>query len=253
MQILPEPVISNYEGFFVLRDDLLEAGSKIRFVGKLLEQYQREGVTELVYGSCPATGWAQISLPLAAKRYDMKVVLFMAKRDMSNLTKEQQKAIEYGADIRWIDNGMLTVTESRARKYVANNPVNRRLFPIGLDHPMIIDSIAELCKSLPIKPTAVWSVASSGTLSRGLQAGFPDAEVHAVAVGHKMKPEQIGRAIVHPCKYKFTDLVKDSEKPPYPSVSTYDAKVWKPCLDYYEQHPELKKIVLIWNVAGDLL
>ena len=73
----PKPIIMNYEGIDVVRDDLLNHGSKIRFVDKLIRETSAK---EIVFGCCPATV-AQISLPAVAQKYNKKVVLFMAKRN----------------------------------------------------------------------------------------------------------------------------------------------------------------------------
>ena len=55
---------------------------------------------------------------------------------------------------------------------------------------------------------------------------FPNKDVHVVSVGHKMKQKEIGRAILHLSDYKFTQEVKEKDRPPFPSVPTYDAKAW---------------------------
>ena len=64
----------------------------------------------------PANGYGQLSLTLQAKAYGKKAVFFMAKRSIDNLHIRKQ-ALEYGADIRWVPNGMLQVTKARAREY----------------------------------------------------------------------------------------------------------------------------------------
>jgi len=56
----PEPVVEEHDGFLVVRDDLLGGGSKIRFADYLIRN--DDNIKEWVYGSSPATGYAQISL-----------------------------------------------------------------------------------------------------------------------------------------------------------------------------------------------
>ena len=87
---------------------------------------------EFVYGGCPANGYAQMSITLQAKAYGAKATFFMAKRSMDNLHEYQKKALDYGADIRWVPNGMLQVTKKRALDYYNEDPVNRRLLQLGL-------------------------------------------------------------------------------------------------------------------------
>ena len=94
-----------------------------------------------------------------------------------------------------------------------------------------------------ISISEIWSVGSSGTLTRGLQMAFPDKEVNVVSVGHKMKQHEIGRANLYLTKYKFMQEVKKEDKPPFPSVPTYDAKAWAVMKQY------AKKGALFWNVG----
>ncbi len=243
------PVIELHNDIHVVRDDLLNYGSKIRFVdyfiGHALENKQ---VNEWVFGSCPATGYAQISLPVVCKRYGKKAVLFMAERSMDKLHPYQQRGIELGTEYHWVKMGMLNVTQAHAKRYTAEDPVHRRVLPLGLEHPTVLASIIKVARSLPVKPKEVWSVGSSGTMSRGLQLAFPDAEVHVVQVGHTMKEREIGRAIHHVSPYKFDKPVKKEDEPPFPSAPTYDAKGWKPMMDWYKTHKK-KGDVLFWNVA----
>ena len=92
--IFPKLVIEEHEGFHVVRDDLLEGGSKRRFVDKLMREEIAEGANEFVYGGCPANGYAQLSIPLQAREYGCKTILFMAKRSMDNLHDYQKRALE---------------------------------------------------------------------------------------------------------------------------------------------------------------
>ena len=165
----PKLVIEEHEGFYVVRDDLLEGGSKRRFVDRLIREEIAEGVNEFVYGGCPANGYAQLSIPLQAREYGCKTILFMAKRSMDNLHDYQKRALEYGADIRWVPNGMLSVTKKRARDYVDQDPKSRRLLQLGLDEQRVREDIRDIAKNIErdynINISEVWSVGSSGTLT----------------------------------------------------------------------------------------
>ena len=242
----PKLIIEEHEGFHVVRDDLLEGGSKRRFVDRMMRDEIENGIEEFVYGGCPANGYAQLSLTLQANAYGKKAIFFMAQRSMQKLHPYQQQALDYGADIRWVPNGMLQVTKARAREYVAQDPKKRILLPLGLEHPKVLEDIRELAKDIEIvyniKISEIWSVGSSGTLTRGLQMAFPDKDVHVVSVGHKMR-EGVGRARLYLSKYKFTQEVREEDKPPFPSVPTYDAKAWPVMREY------AKKGSLFWNVG----
>ena len=58
----PKLIIEEHEGFHVVRDDLLEGGSKRRFVDRMMRDEIENGIEEFVYGGCPANGYAQLSL-----------------------------------------------------------------------------------------------------------------------------------------------------------------------------------------------
>lgn len=231
----------------IVRDDVLGVGSKVRALDYLIKTIPQN---EIVFGSCPATGYAQISLPYVASKYGKKVTLFMAKRSMDKLHSFQKKGIELGANYEWVPDGMLAVTQKRARDYADADPTNRYLLPIGLEHDTVIGSFIKVARNTfdMNYPKTVWSVGSSGTLNRSLQYAFPNAEVHVVSVGHKMSEREIGRAIFHRSPYKFDKPVKKEHIPPYPSALEYDAKLWHVMIDYYKETTP-KFPIVIWNVA----
>lgn len=246
----PKPVLEYIEEYnvTVVRDDLLGTGSKTRFIDYLIgHSPEFADKKEIVFGSCPAQGWAQVSGPIVCKNYGKDFVVFMAARNPDKYTFEQKSGIQLGTVYHWVPDGMLTVTQKRAKDYVAENPAERALLPLGLEHPSVIQSIEKVARSLDIYPDVVWSVGSSGTLNRGLQNAWPKAEVRVVSVGHTMSEREIGRAIHHKSKYKFTQHVKGDDIPPYPSVPHYDAKVWGPFVEWRKNNPEGH--ALIWNVA----
>jgi len=239
----PTPQLIEHDGVLVVRDDLLNAGSKVRFIDYLIES--NKDINEWVFGSCPATGYAQISLPIVCKRHNKKAVLFMAKRDEKNLTEYQKRGIELGVDYHWVENGMLTVTQKRAKDYAAESS-DRMVLPLGLEHPTVLGSIIKVARDLPVTPTEVWTVGSSGTLNRGLQLAWPHATIHVISVGHGMSEREIGRAIYHRSEYKFDQPVKEDEMPPFPSAPTYDAKAWK----FIQELSDKKDTTLFWNVGA---
>ena len=234
---LPAPVIEEHEKIQVVRDDLLGGGSKMRFADYLIKS--NEDIEEWVYGSSPATGYAQISLAALCRRYGKKAVVFMADRAWDKLHDYQIKALSEGADMRFVPNGMLSVTEKRARDYVEQDPTVRRLLPIGFDHDTVIASIIRVALSIDVRPNEVWTVGSSVTLTRGLQLAWPDADYHCVTVGHR---GDYGRAKLYQCKIPFNKPAKVI--PPFPSAITYDAKAWQ----FIKEHARTG--ALFWNVGG---
>lgn len=231
-----------------MRDDLLGVGSKVRFLDYLIGHDPAYAhVKEWVFGSCPFCGYAQISLPAVCEKYGKKAVLFMAQRSMDNLHEYQRRGIELGAVYHWIPNGMLPVTQKRAKDYAAERP-DRMVLPIGLEHPSVHQSIIDIAHSLPFVPDEFWTAGSSGSFNRGLQAAWPAAKAFVVGVGHNMSEAQIGRATHFRSPYKFDRPIKPHEAPPFPSAANYDAKVWPILLDYYRK--KAYTYVLFWNVGS---
>jgi hypothetical protein len=140
---------------------------------------------------------------------------------------------------------MLNVTLARARAYAEAAPTRRRLLPIGLEDETVIASVIKVAQGLGVRPKEVWTVASSGTLTRGLQIAFPSAKFFAVQTGHSLTEQTAGRAEVLVSPYKYDKPVRAEEAPPYPSEPFYDAKLWTFAVE------KGRKGALIWNVAGN--
>ena len=92
-------------------------------------------------------------------------------------------------------------------------------------------------------PKEVWTVMSSGVLSRGLQGAWPDAKVYGGRIGHNTTPQEQGRAETYKSRYKFQQECKEDERPPFPSSLTYDSKAWSFMKKY------ANKNALFWNVG----
>ena len=223
---LDPPIVEEHNGFQIVRDDLIGGGSKMRFADYLITSNPE--VEEWVYGSSPATGYAQISLSCLCRKYGKKSVIFMADRAVEKDTLTSCKRLKRVLIMHWVPNGMLSVTEKRARDYVSDSPTSRRLLPIGFDDPTVLASVIRVAQSMDVKPREVWTVGSSGTLTRGLQlACTQDAEFHCVRVGHSA---EYGRAKIYKSTYAFNKATK--VLPPFPSAPTYDAKAWEFMLEH---------------------
>ena len=120
--------------------------------------------------------------------------------------------------------GFLTHIQYVAKEYCLDNEAH--LIPFGGDHPIIINAMTQTALSLDVNPKEVWTVMSSGVLSRGLQAAWPDARVYGVRIGHNTTAIEQGRAETFKSKYKFQQECKEDERPPFPSSLTYDSKAW---------------------------
>jgi hypothetical protein len=234
---LPTPIIENYDGINVVRDDLLEGGTKRRGFNFYIESFLE--IDEWVYAS-PRQGYAQLALAYSCRDYGKRATITVPKGKRYWLTDEAEKL---GANIIEVPMGFLTNIQAKAKNYVLEHK-NCGLIPFGGDHPIIINAIMKSAVSIGIDPPKeVWTVMSSGVLSRGLQLAWPDAKFFGVQIGHNTTEREMGNAITYKSKYKFTQECKESERPPFPSSLTYDSKVW----DFIKKYAS--KGALFWNVG----
>lgn len=250
MERLPEDVQT-----IIVRDDQLPGGTKQRALDYLIGHHPAyRDIQEWVYGSSPAHGYAQVALSLVCRHYNKQAVLFMANRSLETRHPLQQAGLDAGGTYHWVPNGMLSVTERRARDYVMASPTTRALLPMGGDTPEALASLVRVISDavavhLPDQENMhIWSVISSGTLSRALQQSIPLATVHGVIVGHHPTPEQSGRAILYHSPYVFRSRIQTHDAPPYPSAAEYDAKLWPFFCAWRAAHPTTP--ALIWNVGS---
>ena len=71
----------------------------------------------------------------------------------------------------------------------------------------------------------MWSVMSTGVLSRSLQIALPNTEFHAVAVARNIQDGELGRAKFYTHSKPFLKEAKII--PPFDCIKTYDAKGWE--------------------------
>lgn len=235
ISILPAPVIEEHAGFLVVRDDLIDGGTKRRALADLLSGIPQD---EVVY---PATAYGQGQLALAHAGADAgkKVTLFLAERknlDKAPLVKASMLA---GAEYHLVKfPNFLNVVTNRAKTYAAEN--NAHLLPLGFATEAFSKALVRMAKNLPIDPPReVWVVGGTGTLARAFAKAWPHAKINAVTLG--MKNGDMGDAVVWHAPEKFDQKAK--LPPPYPASPHYDAKVWQ----FVTKHGQ--KGALIWNAG----
>jgi hypothetical protein len=218
---LPKPIIEEIDGILVVRDDLLDGGTKRRGFNFYIESFPQ--IEEWVYAS-PRQGYAQLALAYSCRDYGKRATVTIPKGERYWLT---DAAEELGANIIEVPMGFLTNIQAKAKQYALQTP-NCGIIPFGGDHPIIIEGIRKTALSLGINPPKeVWTVMSSGVLSRGLQRAWPDARIYGVQIGHGTTKEEMGRAITIPKRIPFHKDCPIEERPPFPSSTTYDSKAWK--------------------------
>lgn len=225
------PVVEVHEGVRIVRDDLVEGGSKVRGLGPLLA-----GVDEAVYAG-PAEGLAQLALARVAQRMGTLATVFVPMRKA--LAPATARAAALGAQVVQVPAGRLSVLQARARAYCATTGAT--LLPFGLATPAMRAGLVAAARQVHPTPTEVWVAAGSGTIAAALAEAWPEAALNLVQVGRRpavppgahlwVAPEPFARPATGP-------------QPPVPSVSTYDAKAWRFVAEAAAPG------ALWWNVAG---
>lgn len=240
-KLVIEPIKYNDITLNIIRDDHLTGGTKQRGVIPLIQNSEKN---RFVYAG-PNNGYAQIALAYACKLSGKKCIIFV--KEITPIHPFTQLAKKMGAIIKPIKNGYLKKIQNIAETYSIDN--NCELIPFGVDTQEFIDyMIVNLKLAIPddLKPKKIWLVGGSATLLKILYVLFPDTVFGLVQVGKTIWKDQIDldRTTKYVAPEKFTE---DAEiLPPYPSVSTYDAKVWQFVIKYGEDGD------YVWNVAKDL-
>lgn len=238
MLALPAPVIERHAGLLVVRDDLLEGGSKTRFLPVLIGDAR-----EVVFGG-PFCGGAPLALSVLGRRMGIRVTLFYAKRKL--LHPRQVAALRNGATIYQVPAGYMTNVQAKARAYC--QATGAKMLPLGFDLPEAQEPFVAVIRSVQERvgdPPQVWCATGSGMLARCLAMGFPRSEVHGVAVGlaSRWKNQQMpGNVVVHQAAVPFARESK--AQVPFPSCPNYDRKAWE--LASTQAQPGS----LFWNVLG---
>jgi len=227
--------IKDFEGFKVIDDGDYPTGTKAKMADFFISQVKEDS---LVY-VCPHTGFAPYSLTYLAKKYNKKLYLVIpAAKEAS---EHQLTAIEEGGIPLFVRIPAMPTANSWAKKFAEK--ISGRYLPFGLKHEMVVAGGVRVFydnfKDTDIK--TMWSVFSTGVLSRTLQIALPKTEFNAVAVARNIQEGELGRANFYSYDKAFT---KDARiKPPFDCVLTYDAKGW----EVLKQHG--KQGDYFWNVA----
>lgn len=232
MTALPAPVLQLHETIMVLRDDLLPGGTKRRGIHVFFD----DAHDEYVYAS-PVQGAAQLALAFTAREHGKRVRIFCAERKTWHVNTK--RVAELGGVIEEVPMGFLSNVTAKAKTYCEHS--GAKLLPFGLDAPEFINALADVASSLTYYPEEVWSIASSGVLTRALQIAWPAARFYGVQVGH-CPPVSKAEIFVAPEKFE-----RDAKLlPPFPSCSNYDAKAWQ----FVTKHATPGASTLFWNVSA---
>jgi hypothetical protein len=227
----PEPIIEIYSGIKVVREDLLEVGSKARAGEALIANCKSDTI---VYVQ-PRFGYAGVSLTQLCKKYNKKLILFMPSS--KEVSEHQAYCIENGCEYHFYRIAAMPNLNIIAKNYAKQN--GAFFIPLGLKHPLVTAMIIKTAMKME-EPERFWTAFSTGVLNRALQIAWPNAKANGLAVARNIHDGEKGRANVISHYQNFSSNSKFL--PPFPSASNYDAKVWE----------YLKPGDLFWNVAGNL-
>jgi hypothetical protein len=227
----PSPIVDDFDGRIIVREDLLEVGSKARAGEALISSVDNDTI---VYVQ-PRFGFAGISLTKLCKMYSKKLVLFMpASKEVS---EHQAYCIEHGCDAHFYRVAAMPNLNRIAKAYAKDT--NSFFIPLGLRHKLVTAMIIKTACEIE-EPKRFWTAFSTGVLNRALQIAWPNSEAYGLAVARNIKDGEKGRATIIGHYQYFEQNSKII--PPYASALNYDAKVWE-----YLQEGDL-----FWNVAGNI-
>lgn len=229
----------------IIDDSLSGLGTKARWGDMLISRVEEE---ELVYVQ-PRCGWAGISLTALAARYSKKLTLFMPSS--KEASSHQLVCIERGATPIFKRIAAMPNLNAAARAYAVEK--GAYFIPFGLDHPSVVaagvKSTLRVSKELSLSPSKVWTVVSTGVLTRTLQIAWPEAEFHGVAVARNLHDGEVGQARVQSYHRRFNQRAEIDgvwlAGNQVDSAVNYDLKG----LEYFVEDDSYG---LFWNVAGEI-
>lgn len=241
--LLPEVVIKEHEGVKVVREDLSVIGGTKSRAGEFLVSQTKKNT--LVY-VVPRVGHAGIAIMELAKLYNKEVIFFMPA--CKEISDHQAYIINMKPkDVIFERIAAMPNLNKIAKKYADQN--GYEFLPFGLNHPFTIAGFVRTCEELLKnyqQPEELWSVVSTGVLTRGIQIGFPNTKMKGVCVARNMKHGELGRTEIISEPLPFLKNEKDYNLPEFNTVPSYDGKGWK----YVPKNTG--RDIWFWNVAGNI-
>lgn len=239
----------------VIRDDLLGAGTKQRYLPLYLSHPKFDDVTEFVYAGS-SKGFGQIGLAYAAKLLGKKATIFVQDYGRDD-TVQTKRARTLGATIKGPYRKTITELKKIASSYIKASP--NRAWGLATDSResdavlllsaqirAAFDASVKTRKSLRTNPGRVFVVGGTAIIYTALKRAMPDKKFVIVQVGKKIWDDQVfegDEVFVSP--YKFNEVPSTDRRPSYPSAANYDAKIFDAVAALGEDGD------WIWNIAGD--
>jgi len=221
----PEFQLSHENGFTIIDESkACPVGFKARAGELLVQRAKQQGYKSLVYVQ-PRRGYAGISLSYLCKKYDMELYLVMPSS--KEISDHQALCIEYGAKPLFMRIAAMPNANNKAKKWAEEQ--DKCLYvPLGLQHELVtagaVKSFYDFFSTIE-HPENMWSVISTGVLSRALQIALPNTNFFNVAVARNIQQGELGRAKFYSYHKPFnskSDLIPST----FNCEDSYDSKGW---------------------------
>ena len=237
-------VIKKINSFNIIDEsESCPVGYKARAGEFLIQQAVSSGVKEIVYVQ-PRRGFAGISLSWLCKKYDLNLTLLMPSSKL--VSDHQALCIELGAKPLFLRVAAMPNANVMAKRYAEKDKA-RMYIPLGLNHEDVVADGVNLIHNFfknKDKPKNMWSVISTGVLTRTLQIALPESNFKAVAVARNIQHGELGKAEFYSYHKPFNSL-SDLVPTDFNSEPSYDSKCW----DYINEYG--KEGDWFFNVAGE--
>lgn len=238
-----EFVISKVNGFNVIDESqACPVGYKARSGEFLIQQLYNQGVKEIVYVQ-PRRGFAGISLSYLCNKYNMSLTLVMPSS--KEISDHQALCIELGSKPLFARIAAMPNANRLAKLYAEKT--GAYYVPLGLNHELVVAAGVRITHDYfkdREHPKRMWTVISTGVLTRSLQIALPNTEFFAVAVSRNIQQGELGRANFYSYHKPFNS-VSDSVPNDFNCESSYDSKGW----DYMNRYGQEGD--WFFNVAGE--
>jgi hypothetical protein len=234
--------VTSHDGFRVVRDDLLDGGTKIRFL-----PYVVGDADHIVFGA-PFAGGAPVALSVLGRETGKRITIFYAAR--KQLHPRMLRVRRNGARLELVSPGYMTVVQKRARDFAAEN--GALFLPLGFDTSAATAPFQEILSGLQQRigqPDEIWCAAGSGMLARNLAIAFPSSSIRAVAVGLESrwsKQDLPPNCLIQSQPLPFDKPLRVAS--PIPVCHHYEAKAFAAMSREIQALPNRSR--LFWNVIG---
>ncbi len=215
--------IDEIDGIFILRDDIIEGGTKRRALDILLKSFAADSIS---YAGT-VMGRGALALAHACADNGKTAHIHICTDDAHPMIEKLRIT---GAQVHLHPPMPVAALHEHAK---AQGGIT---FPPGFDMPEFEDALTAAVLPLDLSATSeIWTASVTGTLTRALKRAFPHKAFKTVSVvksgaGDFIAPEKYHQPAKHP--------------PPYPACPYTDSKVWQ-----FARESAAPRS-LIWNTAG---